>query len=120
MGVVHEHKIISERCWNDGSLVALVVLAVGVLGYVMLQVRAIEATIEGTQRIQAINIARDLAERVRVNREGGSGQIRIWQSFLVLKHVLIQRQIVRLRIVLLLNWLILMWLSYQLMQFNMA
>ena len=54
-------------------LVALVVLAVGVLGYVMLQVRALEATIEGTQRIQAINIARDLAERVRVNREGWLG-----------------------------------------------
>ncbi|HCM31074.1 MAG TPA: type IV pilus modification protein PilV [Acinetobacter radioresistens] len=51
-------------------LIALVVLAIGVLGYVMLQVRAMEATAEGTQRIQAINIARDLAERVRVNRSG--------------------------------------------------
>lgn len=51
-------------------LVALVVLAIGVLGYIMLQVRAMEATAEGTQRIQAINIARDLAERVRVNRGG--------------------------------------------------
>lgn len=54
-------------------LVALVVLAIGVLGYVMLQVRAMEATVEGTQRIQAINIARDLAERVRVNRDAWSG-----------------------------------------------
>jgi type IV pilus assembly protein PilV len=54
-------------------LVALIVLAVGVLGYVMLQVRAMEATTEGTQRIQAINIARDLAERVRVNREAWLG-----------------------------------------------
>jgi type IV pilus assembly protein PilV len=51
-------------------LVALIILAIGVLGYVMLQVRAMEATVEGTQRIQAINIARDLAERVRVNRSG--------------------------------------------------
>ena len=51
-------------------LAALVVLAIGVLGYVMLQVRALEATAESTQRIQAINIARDFAERVRVNRAG--------------------------------------------------
>lgn len=51
-------------------LAALVILAIGVLGYVMLQVRALEATAESTQRIQAINIARDLAERVRVNRTG--------------------------------------------------
>lgn len=51
-------------------LVALLVLAIAVLGYVMLQVRALEATAESTQRIQAINIARDLAERVRVNRDG--------------------------------------------------
>lgn len=54
-------------------LIALVVLAIGVLGYVMLQVRAMEATAEGTQRIQAINIARDVAERVRVNREAWLG-----------------------------------------------
>lgn len=51
-------------------LVALIILAIGALGYVMLQVRALEATAESTQRIQAINIARDLAERVRVNRAG--------------------------------------------------
>ncbi|MEQ1093047.1 type IV pilus modification protein PilV [Acinetobacter johnsonii] len=51
-------------------LVALVILAIGALGYVMLQVRALEATAESTQRIQAINIARDLAERVRANRMG--------------------------------------------------
>jgi type IV pilus assembly protein PilV len=54
-------------------LVALIILAIGVLGYVMLQVRAMEATVEGTQRIQAINIARDLAERVRANRDGWLG-----------------------------------------------
>ncbi|MGI1795095.1 type IV pilus modification protein PilV [Acinetobacter variabilis] len=51
-------------------LVALVVLAIGVLGYVMLQMRALEATAESAQRVQAINIARDLAERIRVNRDG--------------------------------------------------
>lgn len=51
-------------------LVALVILAIGALGYIMLQVRALEATMESTQRIQAINTGRDLAERVRSNRAG--------------------------------------------------
>lgn len=49
-------------------LVALLVLAIGVLGFIALQYRAIEATSESGYRIQAINIARDLAERVRINR----------------------------------------------------
>lgn len=49
-------------------LVALLLLAIGVLGYVALQYRAIEATSEATYRAQGINIARDLAERIRVNR----------------------------------------------------
>lgn len=49
-------------------LVALLLLAIGVLGYVALQYRAVEATSEATYRAQGINIARDLAERIRVNR----------------------------------------------------
>ncbi len=53
-------------------LVALLILAIGVLGFVALQVRAMEATVEGGHRIQAINIARDLAERMRINRAGAS------------------------------------------------
>lgn len=51
-------------------LVALLILAVGLLGFISLQYQAVEATNESTSRIQAINIARDLAERIRVNREG--------------------------------------------------
>lgn len=51
-------------------LVALLVLAVGVLGFVALQYRAIEASSEGEYRIQAINVARDLAEKIRINPEG--------------------------------------------------
>lgn len=50
-------------------LVALLVLAIGVLGFVALQYRAVEASSEGENRIQAINLARDLAEKIRVNRE---------------------------------------------------
>ena len=49
-------------------LVALLVLALGVLGFVALQYRAVEASNEGEYRIQAINIARDVAEKIRVNR----------------------------------------------------
>lgn len=49
-------------------LVAMLILAIGVLGFIALQYRAVEATSESAYRVQAINIARDLAERVRVNR----------------------------------------------------
>ncbi|EEH67884.1 type IV pilus modification protein PilV [Acinetobacter haemolyticus] len=49
-------------------LVALMILAIGVLGFVALQYRALEASAESTSRVQAISIARDLAERIRVNR----------------------------------------------------
>lgn len=50
-------------------LVSLLILAIGVLGFMILQYRAIEATSEGGNRIQAIGLARDLAEKIRVNRE---------------------------------------------------
>lgn len=49
-------------------LVALLVLAIGVFGFIALQYRAVEATTESGYRVQAINIARDMAERIRVNR----------------------------------------------------
>ncbi|WP_228151529.1 type IV pilus modification protein PilV [Acinetobacter indicus] len=51
-------------------LVALLVLAIGVLGFVVLQARAVEATGESAKRVQAMNIARDIAERIRANRDG--------------------------------------------------
>lgn len=50
-------------------LVALLVLAIGILGFVALQYRAVEATSEAINRVQAINIARDMAERIRTNRD---------------------------------------------------
>lgn len=50
-------------------LVALLILSVGILGFVALQYRAIDASYEGGNRIQAINLARDLSEKIRVNRE---------------------------------------------------
>ncbi|WP_171265819.1 type IV pilus modification protein PilV [Acinetobacter haemolyticus] len=51
-------------------LVSLLILAVGILGFVALQYRAVEATSEAINRVQAINIARDMAERIRANRDG--------------------------------------------------
>lgn len=49
-------------------LVALLLLAIGILGFVGLQLRAMDAANEATDRTIAINIARDLAERMRVNK----------------------------------------------------
>ncbi len=51
-------------------LVALSLLSIAVLGYSALQLRAMAATQDATQNIQAMNLARDLAERMRVNRAG--------------------------------------------------
>lgn len=51
-------------------LVALVLLAIAVLGFSFLQIRAISASLEASRNVQAMNIARDLSERIRVNRNG--------------------------------------------------
>lgn len=51
-------------------LVALSLLSIAVLGYSALQLRAMAATQEATDHIQAMNLARDLAERMRMNRAG--------------------------------------------------
>lgn len=48
-------------------LVAMLLLAIGVLGYAALQVRAVEATGEALNRSQAMVILRGLAEQIRVN-----------------------------------------------------
>jgi type IV pilus assembly protein PilV len=49
-------------------LVAMLVLAIGVLGFAALQVRAITATGESYYRSQAMSIAQDVAERAQANR----------------------------------------------------
>lgn len=49
-------------------LVALFILALGVLGFSALQLRAMDAAQEATEYTVAMNNARDLAERMRVNR----------------------------------------------------
>lgn len=49
-------------------LVALFLLAIGVLGFSVLQLRALQATAEATDRTMAMTVARDLADRIRINR----------------------------------------------------
>ena len=56
-------------------LVALILLSIAVLGFVALQIRAITASNEATMNVQATNIARDLAERMRMNRDGLAGYV---------------------------------------------
>ncbi len=51
-------------------LVALVLLGIAVLGFTALQIRAVSASADAGQNIQAMNIARDLSERIRMNRAG--------------------------------------------------
>ena len=51
-------------------LVALLLLAIGVLGFSALQLKAVEATSEAMNQVNAMNIARDLSERIRINRDG--------------------------------------------------
>ncbi|ENW83561.1 type IV pilus modification protein PilV [Acinetobacter sp. ANC 3929] len=48
-------------------LVALVLLAISVLGFAALQLRAIDASFEANKQVLATTIARDLAERMRAN-----------------------------------------------------
>ena len=58
-------------------LVALLLLAIGVLGFALLQVRAVDASIEASKRIQAMNLAKDIAERVRANQKGLTKDIEV-------------------------------------------
>ncbi|CAM4183554.1 type IV pilus modification protein PilV [Acinetobacter pragensis] len=51
-------------------IVALLLLAIGVLGFSMLQMRAMNASLDASKRIQAMNLARDLSERMRANKVG--------------------------------------------------
>lgn len=58
-------------------IVALLLLSIGILGFAMLQIRAMDASIDASKRIQAMNLARDLSERMRANKQGLSKSIAI-------------------------------------------
>lgn len=54
-------------------LVALVVMGVGMLGIASLYVITLQAKITSQSRMQAVNLAMDIAERIRANRTAGAG-----------------------------------------------
>lgn len=58
-------------------IVALLLLSVGVLGFSVLQMRAMEASLDASKRIQAMNLARDLSEKMRANKVGLSKTITV-------------------------------------------
>ena len=49
-------------------MVAALILAIAVLGYIALQYRSLDAANEAYYRTQAMSLARDLAERIRANQ----------------------------------------------------
>lgn len=53
-------------------LVALFVIAIGVLGAVALQTRAVQAALESSQRSQALLLAEDMVDRIKNNRKFAS------------------------------------------------
>ena len=55
------------------SLVALVVLSVGLLGIATLFIEGMSGNRSAICRAQAVQLAADLAERIRANRQAGTG-----------------------------------------------
>src|ERR1700757_2401327 len=54
------------------TLVALVVLAVGMLGVASLVVASLNSASSAIARMQAVNLATDIADRIRANRRAGN------------------------------------------------
>lgn len=48
-------------------MIALFILAIGIIGFTLLQLRAIDASHEAMNKMQAMNLARDLSEKIRAN-----------------------------------------------------
>lgn len=54
------------------ALVALIVLAIGLLGIAALLLKSLQSGRTATYRTQAVNLAADLADRIRANRTAGA------------------------------------------------
>ena len=54
------------------ALVALVILAIGMLGIAALYIEGLRASRAALIRTEAVTLAADLADRIRINREGGA------------------------------------------------
>jgi type IV pilus assembly protein PilV len=53
------------------ALVALVVLSIGMLGIAALYIEGLRASRTALVRTEAVNLADDMADRIRANRDGG-------------------------------------------------
>lgn len=49
-------------------IVSILVLAIAILGFMALQYRSVELASEAMQKVEAVNLARNLSERIYVNR----------------------------------------------------
>ena len=56
-------------------LVAMLIVAFGVLGYVGLQARTVVSTMEGYQRAQALVLLEDMAQRISLNRAAAASYV---------------------------------------------
>jgi len=54
------------------ALVALVVLSIGMLGIAALYIEGLRASRTALVRTDAVNLAADMADRIRANRDGGA------------------------------------------------
>jgi type IV pilus assembly protein PilV len=54
------------------ALVALVILAIGMLGIAALYIEGLRASRAALIRTEAVTLAADLADRIRINRDGGA------------------------------------------------
>jgi type IV pilus assembly protein PilV len=57
------------------ALIAMLIIAFGVLGYVGLQARTTVSTLEGYQRAQAMVLLNDITQRLNVNRAAAASYV---------------------------------------------
>lgn len=51
-------------------LVSLIILSIAIIGFSALQIRAVVASKEANHHVQALNLIKNLSERMRMNRNG--------------------------------------------------
>ena len=74
---MRRYMFAASKCLSRGFsivevLVALVVLAVGMLGIAGLYVTSLQASGSALLRMQAVNLASDMADRIRANPDAGA------------------------------------------------
>ncbi len=71
--MTHTKKIPMQNLKHRGftmieTLVSLVIISIGVLGFALLQIESLKATKTATERSKAIHFATDMLERIRANK----------------------------------------------------